>query len=151
MNITKILFASLLFVEMVSLSAFAQSTDTKKKPQLSKHQLAMDNLKTAKAGLIAAQQAWDNILHSYGPGARKTRESYLAHINVAEAKANVCEAENDAEIVRCKTTSLRTDNSYLIDILYFHSDGSTRGIHYYFADHADGTYEDSETAFTSSH
>ena len=147
----KIISALLLFVGMVTFTAFAQSTDPKKKPQVSKHQLAMDNLKAAKAGLVAAQQAWDNILHQYGSGARKTRESYLAHINVAQAKADVCVAENDAKIFRCKTISQRTDHSYLIDVLYFYSDGRTKGIHYYFAEHDDGTYEDSETESTSSH
>jgi hypothetical protein len=121
-----------------------------KEPKPSKHQLALLNLKAARARLVAAQKAWAEIPRSYGHEPRTTLQGYLALINVARAKADVCEAENDAGVARCKTTSLETDHSYLLDIIYFHSDGSSVGTHYYFAEHEDGTYEESEHDYRSS-
>jgi hypothetical protein len=138
-----------LLLSILVLSAIAPLYG-QKEPRLSKHQLAVQNLKAAKAGLIAAQKAWEKIPRSYGHEPRTTREGYLALINVARAKADVCEAENDAGVARCRTTSLEADRSYSLDIIRFHRDGSMTTTHYYFAEHEDGTYEESEHEYRSS-
>jgi hypothetical protein len=142
-----------ILIALLLLSAQTAKTNqpakTKDEPKLSKHELAMENVEYAKRGVTAAQAAWDDAVHLYGSG-KTSASSYNAHINVARAKADLCEAENDAGLVRCKTTVLERDHSQLIDVLYFHVDGSMRGTHYYFADHRDGTYEDTETAVSSS-
>ncbi len=138
-----------LLLPILMLGAIAPVC-AQKEPKLSKHQLAVINLKAAKAGLIAAQKAWEKLPRSYGHEPRDTGEGYYALINVAKAKADVCEAENDAGVARCKTTSLDGDHSYSLDIIRFHSDGSTTATHYYFAAHEDGTYEESEHEYRSS-
>ncbi len=147
MNAVKNTLTLLLAILMLGAIAplYAQ-----KEPKFSKHQLAVQNLKAAKAGLVAAQKAWASIPRSYGHEPSQTMEGYRALINVAKAKADVCEAENDAGVSRCKTTSLDADHSYSLDIIRFHRDGSTTATHYYFAEHEDGTFEESEHEYRSS-
>ena len=141
---------SLTLLLTILLLAAIAPLYAQKEPKLSKHQLAIINLKAAKAGLIAAQKAWASLPRSYGHEPRQTMEGYQALINVAKAKADVCEAENDAMVARCKTTTLNGDHSYSLDIIRFHSDGGTTATHYYFAEHEDGTYEESEHEYRSS-
>jgi hypothetical protein len=121
----------------------------KPEPKLSKQELALDNLQASKRGLAAATAAWHHAVDLYG---NETREAYLAHINVAEARADLCEAENDAGVRRCKTTRTETDDyrHLLITVMYFNGDGTVRATHFYFAEHEDGTYEQTETTNSAS-
>jgi hypothetical protein len=135
---------------VLASQAFAQTKPVAER-KLTPRELAFDQLEAAKRGVQAAQDTWNNILHLYGEGARKTRESYEAHINVAMAKADLCRAQNEAKVARCKTTEGSTDHRTSVDIHYFYSDGTSRSIHYYFAENADGTYTDTETEFKDSH
>jgi hypothetical protein len=139
-----------------------QNKEQLKEPKLSKHQLALDYLKAARRALTAVQEecqkarAKEFEIEKRWPELKRSSAAvgpcldYSASLNLAKEKADVCQAENEAGVARCKTSELESEHSYLLDIMYFRRDGSMTGTHYYFAVHEDDTYEVSEHEYTSS-